>query len=162
MHKVIVASLLLINAFAIPALADEASDCQTNAGSYLTGIVVKGPYFKGGKDQKGVELSHTHVTIKGDQTGASYDVAMDNVFASGYDQAGEHVPAPLSSIQKGDRLGLCGQMYSDGTGIHWVHTNCGKKPTAAKPNGSVKTLDGEGNPTSGNLEDSTEYCSLWN
>ncbi|HVI49907.1 MAG TPA: hypothetical protein VM661_01710 [Candidatus Sulfotelmatobacter sp.] len=144
------------------AFADESSDCATNAGSYLSGIVTRGPTFQGGKEQKGVELSHTHVTIKGDKDGKFYDVAMDNVFAGGYAQAGEHVPSPLSGIAKGDRLGLCGRLYSSGDGIHWVHANCGKPPVPGKPNGSVKKLDADGNPTTGNLEDNTQYCKLWN
>ena len=72
------------------------------------------------------------------------------------------VPAPLSGIAKNDRLGLCGQPYSSGDGIHWVHTNCGKPPVQATPDGWVKKLDAEGKPTTGNLEDNTEYCRLWN
>lgn len=143
------------------ARADEAADCAANAGSYLTGVVAVAPYYKGGRDRKGVELSHTHVTIIGDADGKRYDVAMDNVFASGYDAAGPHVPSPLSGILQGDHLGLCGQLYPDGSGIHWVHTNCGDKPSAAKPNGWVRKLDAGGQPTTGNLEDNGEYCRLW-
>jgi hypothetical protein len=35
----------------------------------------------------------------------------DNVFATGYDAAGERVPVPLSTIRTGDRLELCGKLY---------------------------------------------------
>jgi len=159
MKPFILTAALMLSASA--AWADEAGDCAANAGSYLTGIVTTAPYFKSGKTQKGVELSHTHVTVTGDQDGQSYDVAMDNVFAAGYDDAGEHVPAPLSKIVKGQRLGLCGQLYSGGGGIHWVHTNCGAAPTSAKPNGWVKEIDASGKPTTGNMEDSIQYCKLW-
>lgn len=146
----------------VTARADEAADCAANAGRYLTGVVSVAPYFKGGRDRHGVELSHSHVTITGDADGQPYDVAMDNVFASGYDAAGRTVPAPLSGIAKGDRLGLCGLIYADGGGIHWVHGNCGKRPSPTKPNGWVKKLDASGQPISGNLEDNGEYCRLWN
>ena len=84
--------------------------------------------------------------------------SMDNVFAAGYDSAGQAVPAPLSSIAKGDHLSLCGQLYSGGSlGIHWVHTNCGATPTSAKPNGWVKKVGDKAN-----MEDNTKYCGLWN
>jgi len=70
-----------------PAFADELSDCRAAAGSYITGTVVSEPSFKPGKRQKSVELSHTHVSVMADQDGRVYDVAMDNVFAAGYDAA---------------------------------------------------------------------------
>ena len=141
--------------------ADEAAECQANAGSYLTGIVTAGPAFVGGHLRKGVELSHTHLRLRSDQDQRSYDVAIDNVFASGYDAAGENVPEPLSSIRVGDHLALCGQLYAhDGPGIHFVHTNCGDEPAAADPNGWVKILATNGTPGP-NLEDSGKYCGLW-
>ena len=142
------------------ALADAPADCKAAAGSYLTGQVVSNPVFKGGSKRKGKELSHTHLSLRADQDGKTYDVAMDNVFASGYDQAGESVPAPLSSIKKGDHLQLCGQLYTSGVGIHWVHTNCGDTPNPAQPNGWVKKINAD-NSTGPNLEGSTEYCKLW-
>ena len=46
--------------------------------------------------------------LRGDD-GRFYDIAIDDVFAAGYDQAGESVPAPLSRIQPGNRLELCGK-----------------------------------------------------
>lgn len=143
------------------AHADESAQCQANAGTYLTGSVTKAPTFAPGYARKGVELSHTHLTLLSDQDGQSYDVAIDNVFASGYDAAGESVPAPLSTIRAGDRLELCGKLYTHGgPGIDWVHTNCGANPTAAQPDGWLKVLASDG--TAGpNLENSQEYCRLW-
>ncbi|MBV8658242.1 MAG: hypothetical protein JO142_10505, partial [Burkholderiales bacterium] len=130
----------LLAALSLGVWADDASDCSAAAGSYLTGVVTSGPVFKNGKPQRGVPLTHTHLTLLADQDKKSYDVAMDNVFAAGYDQAKHAVPAPLNSIAKGDHLSLCGQKYADPgqAGIHWVHTNCGDTPSPQKPNGWVK------------------------
>jgi hypothetical protein len=143
------------------AFADEAAQCQANDGTYITGTVTAGPSFRPGHDRRNVELSHTHVTVQSDQDGQSYDVAIDDVFAAGYDAAGESVPAPLSSIAVGDKLDLCGKLYtSGGPGIDWVHTNCGAPPTADKPDGWVKILAADGTPGP-NLDGSQEYCSIF-
>jgi hypothetical protein len=143
------------------ARADEAAQCQAQAGTYLTGRVVAGPSFTPGHPRRGVELSHTHVRLQADQDGQTYDVAIDNVFADGYDAAGRSVPAPLSGIRAGDRLALCGKLYAQGgPGIDWVHTNCGDQPTADKPDGWVKIIAADGTPGA-NLEASQEYCRLW-
>ncbi|WP_193430986.1 hypothetical protein [Chromobacterium sphagni] len=158
MKSILMAACLLGLSFS--ALADGKSDCRAAAGSYLTGTVVSGPNFASGQMLNGVELSHTHVSLQSDQDGQTYDVAMDNVFASGYDSAGENVPYPLSSIEPGDHLQLCGQPYSSGLGIHWVHTNCGARPTRKQPNGWVKKVNSDGS-VSGNYEANTEYCQLW-
>src|ERR1700719_531776 len=96
------------------ARADEAAQCRANAGTFLTGNVTQGPTFAPGHLHKGVELSHTHLTLLSDQDGRSYHVAIDNVFATGYDAAGERVPAPLSSIRNGRRLGLFGNLFYGG------------------------------------------------
>src|ERR1700730_15052190 len=87
------------------ARADEAALCRANGGTYLTGSVTQGPTFAPGHVHKGVELSHTHLTLLSDYNGRSYRVAIDNVFATGYDTARESVPAPLSALRTGDRLG---------------------------------------------------------
>jgi hypothetical protein len=143
------------------AYADEAAQCRANAGTYLTGRVTEGPSFAPGHARDGVELSHTHLRLLSDQDGQSYDVAIDNVFATGYDAAGESVPAPLSTIQIGDRLELCGKLFATGgRGIDWVHTNCGDTPRAAQPDGWLKVLAPDGTPGP-DLEDSREYCRLW-
>ena len=143
------------------ARADEATLCRADAGTYLTGKVTQGPTFTPGHLRNGVELSHTHLTLLSDQDGRSYHVAIDNVFATGYDAAGESVPAPLSTIRAGDRLELCGKLFTrGGLGIDWVHTNCGKTPRAPRPDGWLKLLAPDGTPGP-NLEDSQEYCRLW-
>jgi len=133
------------------ARADEAALCRANAGTFLTGNVTQGPTFAPGHVHKGVELSHTHLTLLSDQDRRFYHVAIDNVFAAGYDAAGSSVPAPLSTIRTGDRLELCGKLFTrGGRGIDWVHTNCGKTPRPPQPNGWLKLLapDGTLAPTS--------------
>jgi hypothetical protein len=155
-------AILLLCLFAAnQARADETGQCRANAGTYLTGQVIAGPSFARGHPRRGVELSHTHLTLRADQDGRSYDVAIDNVFAAGYDDAGESVPAPLSTLQPGTRLELCGKPYAQGQlGIDWVHTDCGDPPTADKPDGWVKVLAADGS-AGANLEGSQEYCRLW-
>ena len=142
-------------------LADEPAQCRANGGSYLTGKVITGPAFAPGHPRDGVELSHTHLRLLSDRDGRSYDVAIDNVFATGYDAAGEGVPAPLSTIRIGDRLEICGRLFArGGRGIDWVHTNCGARPSNAQPDGWLKVVGPDGTPGL-NLESSQEYCRLW-
>ncbi len=142
-------------------LADDSGLCRASDGRYLTGRVIQGPNFVMGHSRDGVELSHSHIILQADKDGQLYDVAIDNIFASGYDSAGETVPAPLSSIAVGDRLELCGALYRHGgLGIHWLHTDCGKPPTFRRPDGWIKILASDGKPGP-NLEDSREYCGLW-
>nr|WKF60309.1 hypothetical protein HUO10_004830 [Paraburkholderia busanensis] len=149
---------LALAALSGSAHADDAQQCSANAGTLLVGQVVSPPKFKHGTYLKGVELSHTHVTIKGDADGQNYDVAIDNVFASGYQQNTPVVPPPLDSIAVGDRLELCGIPYQGG--IHWVHTNCGDTPTPQDPNGWLKEIAADGT-VGPSLEDSQQYCYLW-
>jgi hypothetical protein len=146
-----------------PTSADEAAQCLANGGKYLTGRVTAGPVFARGRHPlRGIELSHTHLTLLSDQDARSWDIAVDNVFASGYDAANETVPTPLSRIRAGDRLEICGRPFMDdtGPGLDWVHSNCGATPTARKPNGWLKIL-GVRNVPSPNLESSQRYCYLW-
>jgi hypothetical protein len=143
------------------AHADEAAQCRANDGTYLSGHVTAAPIFARGHLRDGVELSHTHLRLLSDRDGQSYDVAVDNVYASGYDAAGESVPAPLSHIRVGDHVELCGKPYANDTrGIDWVHTNCGAMPSPGQPNGWLKILHADGAPGP-NLESSQEYCRLW-
>ena len=51
------------------ARADEAAQCRAHAGTFLTGNMTEGPTFAPGHWQKGVELSHTHLTLLSDQDG---------------------------------------------------------------------------------------------
>ncbi len=143
-----------------PAQASEQDACAFNKGRLLIGTVASAPRFAQGHDRRGVELSHTHVRLRGDD-GQYYDIAIDNVFADGYDQAGEQVPAPLSEIKRGDRLEVCGKPYtSGGRGMDWVHTSCGDRPRPNAPDGWVKVLGPNGVPGP-NLESSQKYCRLW-
>ena len=145
-------------AFVVLAHADEAADCATAAGTYLTGVVVAAPTFQRGSKLHGVELSHTHIRLVGDTGAKHYDIAVDDVYASGYLPHHEVVPAPLNQIRVGDRLSLCGIPYRGG--MHWVHANCGDKPTPQDPDGWLKVIakDGTVGP---NLEAGTTYCYLW-
>lgn len=145
------------------ASADDAAQCRENGGTYLTGRVTGGPVFARGRHPlHGIELSHSHLRLLSDQDRQSYDIAVDNVFAAGYDAAGESVPAPISSVRAGDRLEICGRTYRDATGpgMDWVHSNCGATPKTTKPNGWIKILTADGK-TGPNLESSQEYCWLW-
>jgi hypothetical protein len=124
----------------------------------VTGTVISGPSFQYGNYKQGVELSFTHVKVKSDQTGKVLDIAMDNVYADGYDYAGESVPDPLTSINVGNRLEVCGESVTGG--LKFTHTNCGITPTKTTPNGWVKIIGSNGSVGS-NLQESTEYCYLW-
>jgi hypothetical protein len=151
--------LLVLSLASLAAMASEQTTCTANKGTYMTGKVTTAPKFAPGSFIKGVETSHTHVTLKSDSNGKSYDIAIDNVFASGYDQAGESVPQPLKGLTVGTHLEVCGLPFTGG--MHWVHTNCGATPTTSQPNGWVKVLDSKNNPGQ-NLENNQEYCYLWN
>jgi hypothetical protein len=88
-------------------------------------------------------------------------VAADNVYAAGYDQAGEAVPEPLTGIHQGVHVALCGELYSGGgVGIHWVHSNCGAPPRPNAPDGYLELIGADGMPGQ-NLEGNGEYCRLW-
>jgi hypothetical protein len=143
------------------AWADDKAACDAGKGAYITGQVVSGPKFAHGKFLKGVELSHTHLKVKVDGSGDMFDVAIDNVFATGYVKNSKKIPASLSQIKMGDKLELCGQEYTDGTkGIHWVHTDCGDTPSPTKPNGFIKIVAKDGF-AGDNLESLQNYCPLW-
>jgi hypothetical protein len=158
--RIVIAVSACLAAASGDALADPQGDCKAAAGTLLTGVVTSGPRFQPGHPLKGVELSHTHIRLQADQDHRSYDVAIDNVFAAGYDQAGERVPAPLDQLRVGTHLELCGQTYTNGVGIHWVHTNCNQRPTRNAPDGWVRIIGADG-VRGDNLESSPEYCSLW-
>jgi hypothetical protein len=149
---------LLLALLSTKAFADDAQVCAASGGTLLLGQVVSPPTFSHGMFRKGVELSHTHLLLKGNNDGKTYNVAIDNVFASGYRQNAKGVPAPLNTIAVGDQLEVCGIPFSGG--IHWVHNNCGDTPTQSDPNGWLKIIQPGGN-VGPNLEDSEKYCYLW-
>ena len=155
-----VVPLLFLPSLAFADQAADAAQCRRADGSFLVGTVTKGPTFRGGERRHGVYLSHTHLTLRGDN-GTSYDVAIDNVFANGYHKNHRGVPAPLNTIRVGDKLELCGKPYAGGdVGIDWVHTNCGDTPTPDKPDGWVRKLNADGS-AGDNMEASQAFCSLW-
>lgn len=158
MKNYLIASLLA--ALSGAALADNSAACTQAAGSYMTGTVTSAPTFARGRLRQQVALTHSVLYITADADGQNYQVAIDNVFAAGYASAGNAVPAPINTIQVGDKLELCGQKYSDGTGIHWVHTNCNIPPTSATPNGWVKKFNADGS-LSDSFTNSPSYCYLW-
>lgn len=156
-------SLAVLGMFSLAAAraADDAAQCTAAAGTYRSGVIVKGPKFAHGQYRKGVELSHTHLKMKADQDGQIYDIAIDNVFAQGFDPRQQSVPASLERIRVNDRVAVCGQLYTrGGVGIHWVHTNCGKRPTPNKPDGWIKLVGRDGR-TGSNIEDNSAYCDLF-
>ena len=153
--------ILFLMSQSIYAMADGNSDCKAAAGSYLTGSVVGGPTFaRASTYLKGIGLSHTHLKVQSDQDGQVYDVAIDNVYASDYVKNSKSIPRSLSAIQVGDQLEMCGELYSSGLGIHWVHNNCSVAPDATHPNGFIKKVAANGTEGS-SLEASQAYCYLW-
>lgn len=159
LHKTFIA--LSLSLLSVSAFASDQTDCSANGGAFLTGTVMSSPKYASGKFIRGVQTSHTHLNLKADQDGSTYDVAMDNVFAVDYVKGANAMPRSLAAIKVGEHLEVCGVKYTSGTGIHWVHTNCGATPSHSAPNGWVKELSATG--TAGvNLERSQTYCSLWN
>ena len=139
------------------ARADDRADCANGDGTLLTGVVMAPPTFAPGKPLQGIPLTHTHIRIRGDLDGKTYDLAVDDVFAAGYEPRLSVVPPPLSSIAVGQHLEACGLPYAGG--MHWVHTNCGDKPTTQDPDGWLKVMGAAGT-VGPNLEDSQKYCDL--
>ena len=142
------------------ALADDRSECAAADGAFLSGTVATAPAFVHGQFLHGVELSHSRFDLAPDGGGATYQVAVDNIFANGYQAGGKGVPAALAGIAVGDRLALCGALYTKGRGIHFVHTNCGDAPTPEHPNGWLRRVDGKGEEGP-NLEAGQAYCSIF-
>jgi len=156
--RLLIALSLAFTSFSTTVFADDQQDCHAGGGKLLVGEVVSPPKFKHGSFRKGVELSHTHLTLHGESDRSNYDVAIDNVFASGYKKNLKAVPPPLNTIEVGDKLSLCGIPFNGG--IHWVHNNCGDTSTSADPNGWIKKVASDGT-VGPNLEDGQKYCYLW-
>ena len=142
------------------ALADDRSDCTASDGAFLTGTVTTAPVFVHGQFRKGVELSHTRFYLAADGAGQKYEVAVDNIFANGYQASAPGVPKALAGIAVGDRLALCGALYTKGLGIHFVHTNCGEKPSQQHPDGWLKRFNADGTEGA-NLEANQASCSIF-
>jgi hypothetical protein len=157
-RHLIAAGVVVVMASPAIAWADDRTDCATGDGTLLTGVVMASPTFVSGKPLQGIPLTHTHIRIRGDVDGKTYDLAVDDVFAAGYEPQLSSVPPPLSSIVVGQHLEACGLPYAGG--MHWVHTNCGDTPTAQDPNGWLKVI-GPAGTVGPNLEDSQKYCYLW-
>jgi hypothetical protein len=151
-----VATALVISP--VMARADDRTDCAAGNATLLTGAVIASPTWAPGKSLQAIFLTHTHIRICADSDGKQYDLAVDDVFATGYEPQFSVVPPPLSSIVVGQHVEACGLPYS--AGMHWVHTNCGDAPTPQDPNGWLKVIDAAGIPGP-NLEDSQKYCYLW-
>ena len=160
MKTAVIALLLSIASFS--AMADDQANCQAAGGSFITGTVTDGPYFKrASQTLQGVQLSHTHVTIQADQDGNYYDVAMDNVYATDYVLNSRSMPPSLAALVPGTQLELCGELYtSGGYGIHWVHDNCNTQPSSSNPDGWTSIINSDGS-VGDNLESSQAYCYLW-
>ncbi|MCE3605389.1 hypothetical protein LXA47_17525 [Massilia sp. P8910] len=158
MTKSIFALLLLSQSLC--AFASEQSSCAANKGAYITGTVISAPKFAEGSSREGVKLSHTRLNLRSDQDGKTYDVAMDNVYAVDYVKNASTMPSSLAAIKVNDRLGLCGKKYTSGTGIHWVHSNCGDLPNTSAPNGWVKVIAASGSVGASKMR-SQDYCYLW-
>lgn len=142
------------------ALADDRSDCAAANGALITGTVTTAPVFVHGQFVHGIELSHSRFYIKSDNGGGTYQVAVDNVFANGYQAGTKEIPTALADIAVGDRLALCGALYTKGLGIHFVHTNCGDRPTPQHPDGWLKRFSSSGQESM-NLEASQTYCKIF-
>ncbi len=155
--RVLIGTSLALAVQCANAYSGDARQCRASGGTLRDGQVIAQPRFSHGRYRKGIELSHTHLKIRG-QDGRVYKVAIDNVFASGYRPGMKTVPAPLNAIAVGAKVQACGIPFRGG--IHWVHDNCGDTPTRSDPNGWIKLVqaDGRAGP---NLEASRTYCYLW-
>ena len=69
------AFVVMLAALSLPqlALADDASDCSAGDGTLLVGTVVTAPSDVPGKPVRGIPLRHTHIRIRGDADGKTYD-----------------------------------------------------------------------------------------
>ncbi|AUR52529.1 hypothetical protein [Aquella oligotrophica] len=167
--------------------ATDVASCEAVGAHLLVGTVEATPAYVGSKtiqplvvdgkaQNQGILLSHTHILVQplNDSNPAdAYEIAADNVFAAGYDQAqpNKAVPAPLSSLQVGQVIEACGLTYSQtpfkggsvfqaNNGIHWVHSNDQPISPGHTTNGWLKEVDSSGNVGT-NLEGASEYFCLW-
>ncbi|AUR51020.1 hypothetical protein [Aquella oligotrophica] len=153
----------------------DAASCTANGGKLLVGVVTDTPWYESSNDiMQGVELSHTHILVLPLAEAGSkslYDIAADNVFATGYDQAQplQEVPNPLNTLTPGTTIEACGITYTQtpnaqspaSQGIHFVHINNNPIVPGKTDNGWLKIVNNNGT-LSDNLEANPEYLYLWN
>lgn len=150
----------------------DSQACNANGGQLLVGIIQNAPWYVSASSSiQGVALSHTHFTVQplnDTNSGDLYEVAADNVFATGYDNAEPNgaIPDPLSGLQQGQVVEACGLTYNQNPtyssavyGIHFVHIN-DQPITSTTDNGWLKVVNNDGT-VSDNLESNTEYLYLW-
>ena len=202
MKKLLIALTLVtgvnLNAFAdnvetgpippVPAeFAADAAGCEAVNAHLLVGTIESTPVYVGSKtiqplmengkaESQGILLTHTHILIQplnDTNPNDAYEIAADNVFAVGYDQAqpNKAVPTPLSGLQAGQVIEACGLTYNQtplkypaifnaSNGMHWVHSNDMPIIPGSTTNGWFKKVDQSGD-VGENLEGSSEYFCLW-
>ena len=104
--------LLLAALQPLAAQANDAPACLAATGTLLMGRVTSGPKFKHDMFKKGVEVPHTHLRLRADADGTTYDVVIDNVFADGVARMrpatrppARSTPRSLSGLGSGLRRG---------------------------------------------------------
>lgn len=157
-----------------------ASLCQSAGGYYQYGTVNSPPnsdysavtnYKAATESLEGIPLSHTHIEITSAIDGNIYDVAIDNVFADGYNPLSYVVPSTyVENLTAGSTVYFCSGNPTQvpypvnepesnpfaTQGFDWVHTNCAASgyPSSFK-NGFL--YDQNNN----NLTNNQMYCYLW-
>ena len=157
-----------------------ASLCESIGGYYQYGTVNSPPnsdymavtnYAVATESLSGIPLSHTHIEITSALDGKIYDVAIDNVFANGYNPLSYVVPSSYAeNLTAGSTIYLCsgnpnGVPYSVNEpesnpfatqGFDWVHTNCA---ASGYPSSYLNGFLYDQNNI--NLTNSQTYCYLW-
>lgn len=157
-----------------------ASLCQSAGGYYQYGTVNSPPnsdyaavtnYKAATESLEGIPLSHTHIEITSAIDGNIYDVAIDNVFADGYNPLSYVVPSTyVANLTAGSTVYLCSGNPTQvpypvnepesnpfaTQGFDWVHANCAASGYSSSfKNGFL--YDQNNN----NLTNSQTYCYLW-
>ena len=156
-----------------------ASLCESIGGYYQYGTVNSPPndymavtnYAVATESLSGIPLSHTHIEITSALDGKIYDVAIDNVFANGYNPLSYVVPSSYAeNLTAGSTIYLCSGNpnavpYSVNEpesnpfatqGFDWVHTNCA---ASGYPSSYLNGFLYDQNNI--NLTNSQTYCYLW-
>ncbi len=157
-----------------------ASLCKSVGGYYQYGTVNSPPnsdymavtnYAAATESLAGIPLSHTHIEITSALDGKIYDVAIDNVFANGYNPLSYVVPSTYAeNLTAGSTIYLCsgnpsGVPYPVSEpssnpfatqGFDWVHTNCA---ASGYPSSYLNGFLYDQNNI--NLTNSQIYCYLW-